>query len=250
MKKIDFLNAIRARGPVGVIRGLASRVSIISPAASNILIRKIDSFSNYVDRSAFDLKYGTITTGKILHSDYLKTKDESSTIIWYEPCPVKHFISGVEQCHIYTPNYHFYDIGSGLGRIPILAGSIGFQRATGIELNSELHQLAKTNLQKLPAKLSSRINFANEDALAFEFYPQPSVFFLFTPFTGFIMENFVSRIREWRKSYDGIDSTLIYYGNNLENINIITRSLGAPTNIQLPMAWSRPIQYRMQAFNF
>jgi len=79
--------------------------------------------------------------------------------------------------------FAFIDIGSGKGRVLLMAAEYPFRRIQGIELLPELHRIAQENIAKY--KSASRQCFAIEslcgDARNFAFPPEPLVLYLFNP---------------------------------------------------------------------
>jgi SAM-dependent methyltransferase len=93
-------------------------------------------------------------------------------------------------------DYTFIDIGSGKGRVIMLASELPFQRVIGVELNPQLAEVARRNLEKwatLPHPCSD-ITVLTADALAFPFPEAPTVLFLFHTFGAPVMELFMDRL--------------------------------------------------------
>jgi SAM-dependent methyltransferase len=79
--------------------------------------------------------------------------------------------------------FAFIDIGSGKGRVLLMAADYPFRRILGVELLPELHRVAKENVGKY--KSDSQQCFAIDcllgDASEFAFPPEPTVLYLFNP---------------------------------------------------------------------
>src|SRR5262249_30130732 len=79
--------------------------------------------------------------------------------------------------------FTFIDIGSGKGRVLLMAAHYPFRRIVGVELLPELHRVAQENIGKL--KSDSQRYFSVEsicgDACEFVFPPGPLVVYLFNP---------------------------------------------------------------------
>src|SRR5208283_1751956 len=80
--------------------------------------------------------------------------------------------------------FTFVDLGSGKGRVLLLASDLPFKRIIGVEFSSELHEVAARNIQNYrnPARRSKEIQSVCADATA---YPLPDghvLIFLFNPF--------------------------------------------------------------------
>ena len=95
----------------------------------------------------------------------------------------------------------FLDLGSGKGRIVVLAAaSYHFKRVLGVELSSQLHDLAVQNVRRTKARLKCRdIVLVNADAKSFQIPDDVTVAYLFNPFVG---ETFISVARALIASYD------------------------------------------------
>lgn len=79
--------------------------------------------------------------------------------------------------------FTFVDIGSGKGRVLLMATDYPFRRIIGIELMPELHRVAQQNLAKYES--DSQRSFAIKcllgDACEFAFPAEPTVLYLFNP---------------------------------------------------------------------
>jgi hypothetical protein len=100
------------------------------------------------------------------------------------------------------PRYTFIDLGSGNGRIVLVAACLPFRRVVGVEFIKEFHEMALANLRRWPAPqiLCGKITLMCEDAATFEFPPDPLVVYLFNPFgersLAQVMTNLTASMRE------------------------------------------------------
>jgi SAM-dependent methyltransferase len=87
-------------------------------------------------------------------------------------------------------HYTFIDMGSGKGRMLLLAAELPFRRIIGVEFASDLSALAQRNVKKYrnAKQACFDIETLNVDAMQFEFPPEPSVIYFFYPFERFVME--------------------------------------------------------------
>jgi SAM-dependent methyltransferase len=92
--------------------------------------------------------------------------------------------------------FTFIDIGSGKGRVLLMAADYPFQRILGIELLPELHRVAKENLAKY--KCDSQQCFAIDciqgDASEFIFPAEPTVVYLFNPLPESLLAKMISNL--------------------------------------------------------
>ena len=77
----------------------------------------------------------------------------------------------------------FLDIGSGKGRVLLMAADYPFQKIIGVELLPELHRVAEENVRKYKSDSQRcfRIETICYDAADFVFPPEPMVVYLFNP---------------------------------------------------------------------
>jgi len=101
----------------------------------------------------------------------------------YQPTDPALFREMLDALHIDLRQFVFIDVGSGKGRVLLMAADYPFRRIVGIELLPELHRVAQENIRKY--KSDSQRCFAIEsicgDAREFAFPPEPMVVYLFNP---------------------------------------------------------------------
>jgi SAM-dependent methyltransferase len=101
--------------------------------------------------------------------------------------------------HAGLEDFTFIDLGSGKGRVLLMAASYGFKRIIGVEFVPEWHRAAEENIRKFSAAHpgSSPIESICMDARDFEFPTGPLVVYLFNPF---LESAFVAVMERLRKS--------------------------------------------------
>ena len=91
-----------------------------------------------------------------------------------------------------NPNFNFMDCGSGLG-FPMYLASDKFNKVYGIEIISEIAQIARNNLENMQVKnfqiITSDIRNIDEDILN-----SINVFYLFNPFINSIIDEFIVKV--------------------------------------------------------
>lgn len=95
----------------------------------------------------------------------------------YLPCGVEEIVAMVVDVPL-RADEHFVDLGSGLGRVVMLAHLLSGVRASGIELQAHLVRSAEVRASELALPVSFVHANAAETAL------EGSVFFLYAPFNG------------------------------------------------------------------
>ena len=101
-------------------------------------------------------------------------------------------------------NFTFVDLGSGKGRVLLMAAPYGFKKIIGVEFIPEWHRVAQENIRKY-AEISAQENqpaTAIEiesfcmDALDFHFPDGPLVVYLFNPFPEPVLAAVLDRLRQ------------------------------------------------------
>src|ERR1700723_3195735 len=87
-------------------------------------------------------------------------------------------------------SYTFIDIGSGKGRMLLLAAELPFRRIIGVEFASDLDVLARRNVKtyRNSKQVSFQIEPVRRDATEYEFPDEPLFIYLFYPFKVNVMK--------------------------------------------------------------
>lgn len=114
----------------------------------------------------------------------------------------------------------FCDLGSGLGRICILAAEYGFAKTTGVELAAEFCEVARHNLAtcRPPSGKLAPLEILQMDALDYCERSDDDVFFMFRPFSGEFLRQVLDRIAA-RAQARGKTLTIIYSERAMVGVN-------------------------------
>ncbi len=113
----------------------------------------------------------------------------------------------------------FIDYGSGMGRIVYEAAArYPFKRVIGVELSSQLNEIARSNIDRNAHLLRCReVQFVTADVLDYEPPSDVTVAFFNNPFRGKILETAITRL------LDGTDGSLrVIYVNPSEHDLLMT----------------------------
>jgi len=101
----------------------------------------------------------------------------------YQPTDATIFHEMMSKLEIDFSEFVFIDIGSGKGRVLLMAADYPFRRVVGIELLPELHRIAQENISKYKSESQKcfTIESVCEDACNCEFLAEPLVLYLFNP---------------------------------------------------------------------
>jgi predicted RNA methylase len=99
----------------------------------------------------FDATFG-VETGGIIPSAKLEaaspSKEHSSP---YEASNPYVFAAALKSLNISFSDYTFVDVGSGKGRVLLMALAYGFKRIVGVEFARQLHEAAVKNIERYKA---------------------------------------------------------------------------------------------------
>ena len=166
---------------VDLIRGLKRRYWRVR----NTLRRRRDRI--------FDETLGVDTAGHVELSA-LGTIDAASKPFGthYLPSPValvRELLRGLDIRH---EDYVFVDLGSGKGRVLLLAAELPFKEIIGVEFSPELHAIALSNIERAADRRDIRAEIGN--AALFPIPDANSVIFLANPFSGPVLDAVIGNI--------------------------------------------------------
>ena len=120
-----------------------------------------------------------------------ETRHLQPGMIGYHPTPARVILALIEHAHLSADDV-FYDLGAGLGRVALLVGLLTAARVRGIEFEPAYCAYAQ---QRADSLCLSRVTFSNVDARQAD-YTDGTVFFLYTPFTGRMLQEVLARLAE------------------------------------------------------
>jgi hypothetical protein len=91
-----------------------------------------------------------------------------------------------------TSDDHFVDLGSGLGKVVLLAHLLTGARSRGVELQADLCRQARAAAARLG--IADHATFDHEDARSASL-ESGTVFFLYSPFDGPVLDSVLERLR-------------------------------------------------------
>ena len=121
--------------------------------------------------------------------------ERESEMVFYQPTPARIIFEMVERAGL-QPHDTFYDLGSGLGLVVILVKLLSGATAKGVEVDPAYCEYARRCARDLNL---SGVDFINADARVAE-YPGGTVFFLYTPFEGRMLQQVLDRLEQVAKT--------------------------------------------------
>ncbi len=120
-----------------------------------------------------------------------QTKDLEPEMVYYQKTPARIVFELVEKAH-FTKEDVFFDLGSGLGQVAILVNLLTGITAKGIEFEPTFCDYARNCAAALNL---SNVTYINADARKAD-YSEGTVFFMFTPFRGEILQEVLELLRK------------------------------------------------------
>jgi 16S rRNA G966 N2-methylase RsmD len=131
----------------------------------------------------FDRRYGveTFKTVQITATD----SPSLSHGVRYSPSPEAAIRWSIENCGMLHEQTTFIDVGSGKGRVLIVAAEYPFRRVMGVEYSAELAAACRDNLERL--NIADKCEVVVRDAVDFKFPDENMLIFLYNPFDSTIL---------------------------------------------------------------
>ncbi len=117
-------------------------------------------------------------------------KERDPDMIYYQPTPARIILKLMNELHT-TFDDVFYDLGSGLGHVPILVNLLADIRTKGVELEESYFRYSTECLKKLGLP---NVEFINADARHVA-YDDGTIFYMYTPFQGEMLRQVLRKLQ-------------------------------------------------------
>lgn len=164
---------------------------------ARLALKKVRVITSLIGDHWFDHKYGTDTI-EIIELDRLDIPSENKPFgMRYEVTRARPFRKLLRTLDLPRDRV-FVDLGSGKGRVLMLAAEYGFRKVVGVEFSSQLNAIARKNLAAFRKKqpVDVDVEIVESDVVDYEIQPDQTVFFMFNPFYTVIMETIVEKIAQ------------------------------------------------------
>lgn len=112
-------------------------------------------------------------------------------MVHYERTPARAILALVERVP-FPPQSVFYDLGSGLGEVPILVHLLTGVQTKGVEIEADFCRFAQQQIANLQL---SGVTILNADARTLD-YRDGDIIFMFTPFYGTVLQAVLDRLQQ------------------------------------------------------
>lgn len=138
-----------------------------------------------------------------------ESRERNDEMVQYEATPARVTLELADRVEL-GPHDVFYDLGAGLGHVTILVHLFTGACAVGVERDPAFCDYAERTAQRLGLR---DVTFLNADARDAD-YSEGTVFYMFTPFCGSILEAVLDRLQ--RRSEEGAITVCTYGPVTLE----------------------------------
>jgi hypothetical protein len=115
----------------------------------------------------------------------------AAEMVFYQPTPARHIFDLIDRTAL-TERDLLIDLGSGLGHVPLLVSICTGARSIGIELAAAYVDCARESARTLGV---NTVKFIQQDARESDL-SGGTVFYLYTPFTGTILQAVLNSLRQ------------------------------------------------------
>jgi 16S rRNA G966 N2-methylase RsmD len=160
------------------------------------LTRTFQSLISVIEDYCFEKWYGTNTSEIIEVQDLDITQRHKKHSFRYQPTRVRHFNKLMKILDLPAVSV-FVDLGSGKGRVLLMASRYGFKRIVGIEVSPQLCKIARDNVSIYEKRLKRPLNVTvvESDVLQYSISDDENVFYFFKPFDDYMMEKIIEKIK-------------------------------------------------------
>jgi SAM-dependent methyltransferase len=140
----------------------------------------------------FDAAHG-VTTEALIFLGELDPENVGPGIEFathYEATPVHDAQRLLDASPLAAERSTFVDVGSGMGRVVLLASQRPFRQIVGVEISPALHEIARENRARFPAAdvRCKDVRLVRVDAASFTFPRGDLVVYLYNPFRSEVFE--------------------------------------------------------------
>lgn len=149
-----------------------------------------------IEDSLFDWRFGTETRQGVNTDQLEATLVNRPHAVRYQATKSRPFRVLLRRLNL-PADSTFVDVGSGKGRVLLLAARHPFKRVVGIEFSPSLCEQARRNIEIFRANVGTLapIDVREDDVTRHALDGDENVFFLYNPFDAAILSQFVENIR-------------------------------------------------------
>ena len=148
------------------------------------------------------IRYGIDTFNREELHNLTLSEGDLSLASPYEPINYYMLEDLLRQFRKRSPLRTLVDLGSGKGRVLVVAGYFGFTNITGIDMAKELCDLAKQNVRKKETLFPDvQWTVIHDNVVNYGIRKDDSVFFMFNPFRQAVIQRFLENLDASLRQY-------------------------------------------------
>jgi SAM-dependent methyltransferase len=161
----------------------AWRLSSVPRDIARRYLRSVQNNPSTAVSDEFDLEYGVETSLRVHPTDLIIESTNWIHAHPYFPTPHGLLKEALANLDIRYEDFTFVDLGSGKGRVLLMASEFSFREIIGVEFSSELHAVALKNIASYESSTQECRNVSSVcmDFTEFRFPARPMVVFLYNP---------------------------------------------------------------------
>ena len=169
-------------------------VKLLNQIQENELIKVIKKLLYSAYNKYFRYRYQVITLKKVELSEL---GIDNELFHYHSFTDYLDFRTAMKGLRITPRRDVFIDFGSGMGAVIAMAATYPFFKIIGIETSPELNAIAKDLIERNKKRLQCKnIELVEGDAALFMIPPEATVFYLYNPFHGTVLDAVVKNIKE------------------------------------------------------
>jgi SAM-dependent methyltransferase len=147
----------------------------------------------------FDFKFGVDTLETVSPA----LRSARPDLLPYAPTKISRLKAIIQDLPIDYTDFTLLDLGSGKGRVLLMASEFPFRRVVGVEILPELHAIARKNIQQYHSatQKSRAIVSVCSDAVTYRLPAEDTILFLCNPFHSEHLKHLLANLRESLKNH-------------------------------------------------
>jgi len=139
---------------------------------------------------AFDWQYGVNTRTIVPTHALALAEPQARQASRYQAASLRLVKRLLERAPGSPSEYEFVDIGSGMGRVLVVAAEYGFREVIGVEISKPLADGARRLLKRYTEVSGHSVPYqvVNSDVAQYEFPPTDTFIFMYNPFGASVMQ--------------------------------------------------------------
>jgi hypothetical protein len=130
----------------------------------------------------------------------------------YAPSPAWALPTILKELNIRHADYSFIDLGSGMGRVVLMAAELRFAKVVGVEFSPQLHEIAKDNLFRTSSRrLTGSVELLLQDAREYSPPPGNCIIYMGNPFRENIMRTVLDNLERWLENHPTQQLYVVYF---------------------------------------